>query len=33
MLDDLYLNAITKGFENVEYITEENGFRTRLSVW
>ncbi|MBD2864033.1 DUF2691 family protein [Paenibacillus oceani] len=33
MLDDLYLNAIRKGFEKVEYITDENDFRTRLSVW
>ncbi|WP_407944606.1 DUF2691 family protein [Paenibacillus swuensis] len=33
ILDDLYLNAIDKGFENVEYITDENDFRTRLSVW
>ncbi|TMV43302.1 DUF2691 family protein [Paenibacillus mesophilus] len=33
MIDDLYLNAIRKGFEKVEYITDENDFRTRLSVW
>jgi hypothetical protein len=33
MLDDLYLNAIRGGFENVEYITDENDFRTGLSVW
>ncbi|MNG14721.1 hypothetical protein D3C84_984960 [compost metagenome] len=33
MLEDLYLNAINKGFEKVEYITDENDFRTRLSVW
>lgn len=32
-LDDLYLNAVRKGFENVKYITNENDFRTKLSVW
>ncbi|HIW34586.1 MAG TPA: DUF2691 family protein [Candidatus Paenibacillus intestinavium] len=33
ILDDLYMNAISKGFEKVDYITDENDFRTRLSVW
>ena len=29
----LYKNAINCGFEDVEYITDENDSRTRLSVW
>ncbi|QMV41316.1 DUF2691 family protein [Cohnella cholangitidis] len=33
MLNHLYQNAIEKGFENVEYVTNENDTRTRLSVW
>ncbi|MCM3630407.1 DUF2691 family protein [Paenibacillus glycanilyticus] len=33
MIDDLYLNATRIGFKNVEYITNENDFRTKLSVW
>lgn len=33
LLDELYLNALRNGFEKVEYITNENDFRTRLSVW
>lgn len=33
ILNCLYQNAIEKGFENVEYITNENDTRTRLSVW
>lgn len=33
MIDDLYMNAIRKGFQKVEYISDENDFRTRLSVW
>jgi len=33
ILNDLYLNGVRKGYENVEYITDENDFRTSLSVW
>ncbi|MGE7604411.1 DUF2691 family protein [Peribacillus sp. NPDC097675] len=29
----LYKNAIESGFEDVEYITDENDTRTRLSAW
>lgn len=29
----LYKNGAECGFENVEYITDENDTRTRLSVW
>ncbi|WP_035432110.1 DUF2691 family protein [Bacillus sp. UNC322MFChir4.1] len=32
-LELLYDNARDCGFENVEYITDENDTRTRLSVW
>ncbi|MNJ27196.1 hypothetical protein D3C77_216950 [compost metagenome] len=32
-LESLYQNASEKGFCNVQYITDENDFRTRLSVW
>jgi hypothetical protein len=32
-LESLYNNSITKGFSKVELITDENDFRTRLSVW
>jgi hypothetical protein len=32
-LKSLYDNSKTKGFVNVQYITDENDFRTRLSVW
>ncbi|GAB6989091.1 hypothetical protein JCM16418A_11410 [Paenibacillus pini] len=28
-----YLNAKYQGYINIEYITEENDMRTRLSVW
>lgn len=33
MLECLYSNAIMNEFSNLKYITEENDFRTRLSVW
>ncbi|MGE7613306.1 DUF2691 family protein [Paenibacillus sp. NPDC101420] len=33
IINDLYLNGVRKGYENVEYITDENDFRTSLSVW
>lgn len=32
-IESIHYNAITWGFENVEYIIAENDFRTRLSVW
>lgn len=32
-LEMLYNNAKNNGFENVQYIADENDFRTRLSVW
>jgi hypothetical protein len=32
-LEALCHNAIRNGYEDVEYITHENDFRTRLSVW
>lgn len=32
-LEGLYHNAIRNGYEDVQYITNENDFRTRLSVW
>lgn len=32
-LDELYLNAISQGFSQVQYITDENDCRTGLSVW
>ncbi|MFM9278173.1 DUF2691 family protein [Paenibacillus jiagnxiensis] len=32
-VDRLYYNAKIKGYDNVDYITDENDFRTRLSVW
>lgn len=32
-LKALYDNAQQNNFENVQYITAENDFRTRLSVW
>ncbi|MDH6368576.1 hypothetical protein M2444_000354 [Paenibacillus sp. PastF-3] len=31
-LEALYHNAIANGYEDVQYITYENDFRTRLSV-
>lgn len=33
MLEALCHNAISNGYEDVQYITNENDFRTRLSVW
>ena len=32
-LEALYHNAISNGYEDVQYITNENDFRTRLSIW
>ena len=32
-LESLYRNARTKKFANIQYITDENDSRTRLSVW
>lgn len=32
-LADLYFNANSLGFSDVEYTTDENDCRTRLSVW
>ncbi|WP_054941160.1 DUF2691 family protein [Paenibacillus ihuae] len=32
-LEDLYHNAILQGFNDVEYTTDENDYRTGLSVW
>ncbi|MGP4041859.1 DUF2691 family protein [Gracilibacillus sp. D59] len=32
-LERLYDNAQIKGFDNLQYITENNDTRTRLSVW
>ncbi|AJS58977.1 DUF2691 family protein [Paenibacillus sp. IHBB 10380] len=32
-LEELYLNAYNQGYINLEYITDENDMRTRLSVW
>ncbi|MUT67964.1 DUF2691 family protein [Paenibacillus sp. NEAU-GSW1] len=32
-IDALYKNAVNKGYEKVEYVTDDNDFRTRLSVW
>jgi hypothetical protein len=32
-LESLYQNAKLKGFNNLQYITDENDTRTRLSVW
>lgn len=29
----LHRNALVKGFKDIEYITDENDSRTRLSVW
>ncbi|MEK4251881.1 DUF2691 family protein [Paenibacillus sp. FSL W7-1287] len=33
LLEDLYENARISGFNPLEYITDENDFRTGLSVW
>ncbi|WP_108672572.1 DUF2691 family protein [Peribacillus acanthi] len=33
ILDRLYNNAIKRGYDQVQYITDENDTRTRLSVW
>ncbi|MNW56917.1 hypothetical protein D3C74_346740 [compost metagenome] len=33
MLDSLFHNAERRGYSNLEYITDENDTRTRLSVW
>ncbi|PSL36292.1 uncharacterized protein DUF2691 [Planomicrobium soli] len=32
-IESIHNNAITWGFESIEYITAENDPRTRLSVW
>lgn len=32
-LEDLYQNALLNGYDDVQYITNENDFRTGLSVW
>ncbi|MBB6448000.1 DUF2691 family protein [Bacillus benzoevorans] len=32
-LESLYNNAKLKGFDDLQYITDENDTRTRLSVW
>ncbi|MEO3946169.1 DUF2691 family protein [Gorillibacterium sp. CAU 1737] len=32
-LDDLYKNAFNKEYEYIDYITDDNDFRTKLSVW
>ncbi len=32
-LADLYYNALSLGFSDVEYTTDDNDYRTRLSVW
>jgi hypothetical protein len=32
-LEGLFNNAINLGFDKVNYITDENDFRTKLSVW
>jgi Protein of unknown function (DUF2691). len=33
MLAALYHNAMNHGYENVQYITDDNDCRTKLSVW
>lgn len=33
LLEGLYNNAKEQGYLNLKYITNENDFRTRLSVW
>ncbi|MBD3918947.1 DUF2691 family protein [Paenibacillus sp. PR3] len=33
LLADLYYNAMNLGYEKVQYITDDNDFRTKLSVW
>jgi len=32
-LESLYENAKIKGFDNLQYITDKNDVRTKLSVW
>jgi len=32
-IENLYHSAKLNEFENIQYITDENDFRTRLSVW
>ncbi|WP_337588343.1 DUF2691 family protein [Paenibacillus gorillae] len=32
-IESLYNNAVNKKYEKVEYVTEDNDFRTGLSVW
>lgn len=32
-LESLYHNANTRGFADVQYTTDDNDYRTRLSVW
>lgn len=33
LLADLYHNAVNQGYEKVQYITDDNDCRTKLSVW
>ncbi|WP_213621512.1 DUF2691 family protein [Paenibacillus sp. J22TS3] len=32
-LESLYLNARIRGYSNLDYITDDNDMRTRLTVW
>lgn len=32
-IEELHKNAVNKGYDKVEYVTDDNDFRTRLSVW
>lgn len=32
-LEQLYRNAVVKGYNKLEYMTNDNDFRTKLSVW
>lgn len=32
-LEQLHRNAVVKGYEKLEYMTNDNDFRTKLSVW
>lgn len=32
-LKELYLHACSLGYSNIEYTTDKNDYRTRLSVW
>lgn len=33
IIENLYHNAKINGYDNVQFITEENDWRTRVSVW